>query len=283
MDQKLIVIGKRSFLAKSYWENRQVLNNQLEIEMVDTKDFILDNYAADKSCKFFCIFNSSITPQNAYSEETDNKDKFISTINKIYDSHPDSIIVYPSSAGTIYTGNEKVFSETSASEGVNAYGKVKKWEEDFIKAKFKNYLILRYSAIYGQNQRLGKKQGVINEWINAMNLNKSIEVFGNYLQKRDYIYSEDAAKISLQLINKHIGPEVYNISNGISHSLLEIKEFIENLAQRKFVKIDFNANSEDSADLFISNQKSITDSGYTSLTDIEDGIKKLWRLTIEET
>ena len=183
--------------------------------------------------------------------------------------------VFVSSAGTIY-GNTDVHNRTDQQAApISSYGALKEVSESYInlynRIYNKKYRIARLSNPYGTGQGEYKMQGIIPIYINHLISNKSITVFGDGDNVRDYIYIDDAIR-ALDILGDYAGDTTtFNIGSGNGYSINEIIEMIERTSGRKFVEIDRT-------------DRRACDVGHNEL-DITDSIQKLdWnpQISLEE-
>ncbi len=127
------------------------------------------------------------------------------------------------STGAVYGSSKSRKKEDSVPEPVNIYGLTKLAAEEILKHNYQGKLIiLRFPNIYGEDQ----KDGVICNFIKNVSAGKSITVFGDGRQLRDFLYVEDAitAIIKSITLNK---TGVFNISTGKGYSLNQAIRLIQ--------------------------------------------------------
>ncbi len=107
-------------------------------------------------------------------------------------------------------------SKYSAEHYVRVYGK----DYDL------NYLIFRYSNVYGPRQRSGGEGGVVPSFINQILEKKRPIIYGDGLQTRDFIFVDDVSKAHLSALElmekKKVNSETLNLSCNTQHSINEI-------------------------------------------------------------
>ena len=97
-------------------------------------------------------------------------------------------------------------------------------------------IVLRISNPYGPFQQFGHhKYGILNWFIYLALKNKTINIFGKGLQKRDYLYIDDLINLFIMLLDTpDVFGDIYNVGygNGISlyNSIKTIKKFIPDLS-----------------------------------------------------
>ena len=121
-----------------------------------------------------------------------------------------------------------IFVSSGATKGIaeSPYGLSKQTCEKYIKMLCNNYVILRFSSIYGE-----KPKGVVDNFIRS---NKCI-IYGNGEQTRDFVHIEDI--INSLIIAKDINCGIYECGSGKGVKIIDIAKAtgkkIEYLPKRK--------------------------------------------------
>ena len=126
-------------------------------------------------------------------------------------------------------------NEQSNKNPISPYGESKKRMEDeimkFALKKTTNCIILRFFNIYGIGQTL-EYAGVITKFIKKIKEGKNLEIFGDGLQKRDFVAIEDV----IDSINKAISSNnngIYNIASGKITTIKELAEYMISISKTK--------------------------------------------------
>jgi len=85
------------------------------------------------------------------------------------------------------------------------------------------YLITRCCNNFGPGQHAEKFLPTVFE---AMKNNKPIPVYGDGLQIREWIHTDDHVRIMLDLMHSHYNSETYNIGSGFAYTNIEVIEKI---------------------------------------------------------
>jgi UDP-glucose 4-epimerase len=181
-------------------------------------------------------------------------------------------LTFLSSAGCIYTGDNHPFSEVSEAKGTNKYGKLKRKMELTLANSALSHSVLRISNVYGPNQPIGRGQGVIAEWLNAISQGSEIRIFGNLESRRDYIFIDDLID-AIFLTSEEALPGIYNVGQGFSHSLRDVINVLRvNVGQE--LKFDFqDARPTDRFDFRLDVSKLLREVSWRPRYDLESGIK----------
>jgi dTDP-glucose 4,6-dehydratase len=126
--------------------------------------------------------------------------------------------------GSIKNGS---FSETSSFEPNSPYAASKAGGDHLCRAYFKTYnlpVIVTHSCnFYGPNQYPEK---LIPLFITNLLENKKVPVYGQGLQSREWIFTQDYCRAIEFIMEKGEPGEVYNIGSGAEKQNIEIAKFI---------------------------------------------------------
>ena len=106
-----------------------------------------------------------------------------------------------------------------------------------------NCIILRFFNIYGVGQS-NEYAGVITKFLKKITQNKSLEIFGDGLQTRDFVSVHDV----INSINNAISVDksgTYNIASGNAVTIKELAEMIISLSGKKFEILYVNQKKGD--------------------------------------
>jgi len=120
--------------------------------------------------------------------------------------------------------------ESHITNPINLYGLSKKLTEDFLKIYSKekslDLSILRFTSIYGPGKYSGNSaKRAIPNFIRVVIEGKSPNIFGNYKEKRDYLFLDDAIE-AIYLTLKKPFSDIINIGSGESVTILELASTI---------------------------------------------------------
>ncbi len=139
------------------------------------------------------------------------------------------------STSSVY-GKDAIGMEDSPKNPFSPYGVTKLSAENLVKAYEANFsldvTILRYFSVYGPRQR---PDMAYHKFINAIQGNETITIFGDGNQSRSNTYVGDivAATIESLKFNGCSEDKVFNIAGSESWTLIEVIEKIENILGKK--------------------------------------------------
>ena len=97
-----------------------------------------------------------------------------------------------------------------------------------------NILVIRPGNIFGPNDKFDvMKSKVIPSLIRKFETKKTIEIWGDGKDIKDFIYIEDFVTILLKLINKPFNFIILNVASGKSISLKKIIDFLSKVYNKK--------------------------------------------------
>ena len=146
-------------------------------------------------------------------------------------------VVFVSSGGTVYGVPEQIpIPETHPTHPICGYGihklSVEKYLHLYEQLHGVPYRVLRLSNPYGIEQVANRPQGVIGNFVYKALHGEPLEIWGDGSVVRDYVYIEDVMDAFLRVAT-HEGPaRVFNIGSGEGHSIVDIREIIEEAVGR---------------------------------------------------
>jgi UDP-glucose 4-epimerase len=163
----------------------------------------------------------------------------VTGIKNIFNAAKKARIVFSSSSavyGDVISGDvPAAVSETAPLNPKSPYGMHKKMGEQYAD------ISLRYFNVYGPRQRGDSSYaGVIARFLEMTRQNKSLSIFGDGSQTRDFVHVSDvvAANI-LAMENTNISGEAINIGSGKATSVKEIAEIFGGDSVESGVAIEY--------------------------------------------
>jgi len=162
--------------------------------------------------------------------------------NKDADQCSDLRIFFASSAGGIY-GNTalSIATESTAPQPMNEYGRAKLRLEDLLHgfaARVSSAVIIgRISSLYGSQQNLTKRQGLISHLAYALARALPIQIFTSPSTTRNYLDAASAARVAVfqTRITPHTGTRIRNICAPFNTSVAELISLSRQIAGRRLI------------------------------------------------
>lgn len=278
-----VVIVDNLSTGKSKYINKEAKFYEADI---NTKEFneIVDNEKPD-------IINhhaAQIDVATSIKEPvTDAHINILGTINVLEASKAvNAKLIYASSAAVYGEPEYLGIDEKHPVNPLSTYGISKHTPEHYIVAYSKlydlEYMIFRYSNVYGERQDPKGEGGVISILTEKSIKDTLFTVFGDGEQTRDYIHVSDIAAANL-LATKQFSNEIINISTGIPVTLNDaIKEF-ENAAGKKIELQYGDARKGDIKHSYLLNEKAHQVIGFEPKISLAEGLRKTYDYYKQQT
>jgi UDP-glucose 4-epimerase len=277
------IIGSHGFIGSNLREHfdKRLINcisfsRETPFVSTETAQRVIDQKISD-----IIFLATDLTPLRAETDselvevEIENLGKILEFLANVV---PSANFVFPSSGGTVYSQSGIGKLETDLSEGANAYGVFKAKCEQIVRASPLSHVILRISNVYGRNQKLGRGQGVIAEWINAARHSEKVVVNGSLNQSRDFIYVEDLNRaFEYSVRTKNIN-KVINIGSGCATSLSELIEMISEASGERLTIDQKVGRDFDIHHISLNIEKAQEFLGWKPAINISEGIKRIWEI-----
>ena len=189
--------------------------------------------------------------------------------------------IIAASSAAVY-GNSIKFplSENSQNVPISPYGASKLAIEHYLQAFSSSYSInsisLRFFNIYGRGQSL-EYAGVIEKFMDRIRKNKSLVIYGDGKNTRDFISIDDitsAVNLTMKKITGKKG-NVYNIATGKSVSIKELARIMLSISGKKLAITYKNPKQGDIKHSQASIKLAKQDLGYSSKISLRQGLENL--------
>lgn len=194
-----------------------------------------------------------------------------------------SNFLFFSSGGAVYgIPNQVPVAEDHICDPISSYGVAKASMEMYLRsiarARDFNTLVVRPSNPYGPGQNPFRKQGVISIFTQRILAGKEIELWGDGLSVKDYLYIDDFSEGVAVLIGKGFDNRAYNIGAGCGISLLEIIRVIERVTGKKACVKHLSARRNDVTEVTLDISRITDRTGWVPRVDLEKGVTQtvLW-------
>ncbi len=144
---------------------------------------------------------------------------------------PETHLIYFSSGGTVYGDPTQLpVTEEATLAPLSPYG-VAKVAQELLCQELRDIghavTILRPSNAYGPGQSLRDGFGLVRTMLEHAHKGTPIEIWGDGENVRDFVYIDDIVDATLRLIQVPLDSCTYNMSNGVGHSINQVKCLVE--------------------------------------------------------
>lgn len=187
-------------------------------------------------------------------------------------------IIYSASAAIFGEPEYLPIDEKHSLNMISNYGVSKHTVEHYLKVYKKlydmDYIILRYSNVYGPRQDSSGEGGVVAIFCEKIIKNESPYIFGDGTQTRDFVYVKDVARANLMAIKSNkIG--VFNVCTNTKISVKKLFYCIKNIIDNKDIKPIYTGERYgDIKNSYMSYKKILNEIGWSPEYNIVKGLKE---------
>jgi UDP-glucose 4-epimerase len=186
-------------------------------------------------------------------------------------------LIYSSTAAVYGAPNYLPIDEDHPILPMSFYGLSKLTSERYIQlfSQLYNlkYTILRYANVYGPNQNLQGEAGVIALFIKHMLNDRSLTIFGDGNQTRDFVYVKDVAAANILAIQKGDN-QIFNISSNTQISITNLIDILSDLHEKEIKRNFEKPRPGDIINSLLLNQKAKRGLGWSPKFTLESGLKE---------
>lgn len=195
-----------------------------------------------------------------------------------------------SSGGTVYGEPQSLpISEDHPTNPISPYGITKLTVDSYARMFHRTIdlpvLIVRPANAYGEQQRTGLGQGFIAAAVDAIQNQKTVEIYGPEGTIRDYIHVRDVAKGIISALERGSIGETYNLGTGVGHTNLEILQHLKQEAARDGFQVSTAHLPERRFDVkanILDSNKLQRHTGWQANIDLKTGLGTIWRHSLNE-
>ena len=203
---------------------------------------------------------------------------------EVLQEYKNILLIYVSTGGAIYGDIKNGHAtEEMPLRPLSYYGAGKAAVEKFILAYSKQTgnkaIILRPSNFYGPGQFYRPGFGIIPTLFHHSLNKKTLEVWGEGENIRDYLYIDDFIDCCEKIIDsneKIESSEIYNIGSGRGTSLKELCLMVEEITGMELLTENRPIRPVDVKQIILESQKLNDDFSWMAKTNLHQGLKKSW-------
>ncbi len=190
-------------------------------------------------------------------------------------------VVYASSAAIYGMPSELPLTEDSPAAPISPYGLEKYIDDQYARLFGEVYglssLGMRYFNVYGPRQDASSPYaGVISKFAHRLARGEPVQVFGDGLQTRDFVFVRDVGDCNVQALRSDY-TGVCNVGTGTSVTLLELVELLACIDGKQAEVRYEPAQAGDIRHSAMSTARLQKVFGAVPATRLADGLKALWK------
>lgn len=260
---------------------RSQINPKAKFYHLDIRDKRLNEVFSQERPNILCHQAAQIDVRKSVEDPLfDANINILGTLHilKLSLTHGVKKIIFASTGGAIY-GEQDYFpaDENHPTRPLSPYGVTKLAVENYLYYYHHvydlEYVILRYSNVYGPRQDPNGEAGVVAIFIESMLSGKTPTINGDGKQTRDFVYVTDVVAANVSAIS-FTGSDIFNIGTGMETSLNTVFQQIGGLTKVKIEEKHGPAKKGEQKRSVIDPQKAIKALNWTPKTSLEDGLKR---------
>jgi len=189
--------------------------------------------------------------------------------------------VYASSCAVYGEAESLPIKEGCPAKPMSPYAVSKLTAENYVCAFHEKYgletVCLRYFNVYGPRQTFSDYSGVITQFLNRIENDLPLVVFGDGTQTRDFVYVQDVAEANILALNRAqaVGG-IFNIGTGVATSIKELANVLLELTKKTRLKIIYSeAREGDIMHSVADISKARNKLGYSPRVSLNHGLREL--------
>ncbi len=205
-------------------------------------------------------------------------------------------IIFPSSGGAVYgeiPDDRLPASEDFPINPLSPYGAAKHAVEHYLYLYNKlynlNYTILRYGNVYGERQSKKGEAGVVSIFARLLAQNKTVTIFGDGEQLRDYIYVKDVVRINMIVSDlqrnfpepTHFNDWIYNVGTGSGYSVNLLYKHMAEYIKTEQKPVYEDARKGEIFKTYINCDKALRNLDFKADFSFKEGIQSTFKWFLE--
>jgi len=192
------------------------------------------------------------------------------------------LVIFPSSGGTLYgdAGTAGVFTEEAPVRPSCSYGLGKVMIEQLLDFRAHeggpHFIALRFSNPYGPSVHDHRRQGVVNAFLQGVQRDEPLQVWGDGSAVRDFLYIDDLIAAVAAVCDAGVRDEALNVGSGVGHSILEVIALIRAVTGRNPRIEHVPGAYHGVARNVLGIARIHARTGWTPVVDLRAGIARTW-------
>lgn len=196
-------------------------------------------------------------------------------------------IVYFSSGGTVYGESDALtIAEDHALDPICSYGMVKVAAEKYLGICARTFglrpLIIRAANVYGPRQRKTPTQGLVAACISNALSGEPMEIWGDGLAVRDYVYVGDITRLARKMGESAREVGIFNAGSGTGTTVNQVLHLVSEISSRKLLTAMRPARQFDCRHVVLSIDRASTTFDWRPAVTLREGIARTWSYFLDE-
>ncbi|HLQ96197.1 MAG TPA: NAD-dependent epimerase/dehydratase family protein [Pseudogracilibacillus sp.] len=215
--------------------NREHISSAVKLYEIDMFDQELENVFAQERPDFVFHQAAQISVARSMSApEEDARMNILGTIHVVQCAMKYQVkrFIFASSAAVYGKPEFLPISENQVLQPTSFYGMSKAFAEEYIRLFSSlgdmKYSIFRYANVYGPRQNINGEAGVIVIFLNKLLAGKPLNIYGDGLQTRDFIYVKDIARACIKALLARES-NIINLSTNKRISIRSLADTLSNI------------------------------------------------------
>lgn len=258
--------------------NIENVNDKAKFYNIDIRDKDIDDVFKEECPEYVIHHAAQIDVQRSIKDPVFDGDvNILGTINILENCKRCGAkkIIYASSAAVYGAPRYLPIDEKHDIQPISYYGISKFTPEHYIQVYGNlydiKYTILRYANVYGIRQDPKGEGGVVSIFVDRMLSGKSVTIFGDGEQTRDFIYVDDIVSANMLALENGDG-EIVNIGTGIQTSVNDLYGTMEAIIKTGKSPINGIARAGDIKDSYFNIEKAEKILGFKPKYSLKDGL-----------
>ena len=278
-DFRVIIFDKKNF------SRQNISTCEAEIEIIEGDfcnhlDWLHALNTADYVVHLICTTLPATSNENCTYDIESNVVPSLKLLDALR-KNPRARLIFISSGGTVYGNTEELpINEEAVTNPICSYGIGKLMIEKYLHLYHTvyglDYRTARLSNAYGERQNTTSNQGLITTILHKVLQGQTVEIWGDGLVVRDYIYVKDAVDCIKKMLT-YDGPErTFNVSSNKGYSVREVLDAIAAVMGREMEVTYSGERKFDVRDNILNNSLAARELGWKPKVSLPQGIAMVY-------
>jgi len=182
------------------------------------------------------------------------------------------------SSAAVYGDSEHIpIPETAPTSPQSPYALTKHLGEEYVRLYMREFgirtCVMRFANVYGPRQRNDGEAGVVAIFAEAIKHERKIEIHGDGLQTRDFVYVGDVVDAMGRALERKVGGD-FNIGTGTQTSILHLYRIMAGISGIDGQPGFANSRPGDIRTSALNSEKAFRELAWEAQMDLESGLRR---------